>query len=162
REWLRELAARMGASAYHMIGAVFSDQLADFTAPAYELFEPDPAQVPALMDRYVRDPVTGLLVLESLAANPLPVPDVDGAAEQAWLALGGSLELLEIQLIVEGDRVRGLVLPSPSDTSKGRPREQRQGLPPLPDLPAGPVPEGLFVVLAHASIDGLVLGPLPW
>ncbi|HEY2794026.1 MAG TPA: hypothetical protein VGJ28_16790, partial [Micromonosporaceae bacterium] len=145
--WTRDLASALNVPIYHMAGAEYNGQLADFVATNYELFQP--RNVPDAMPRYVADPVTRLLVPESLAANPLPGLDVHDAAEQAWQVLGASVDRLDIQPILRDGRVRGLILTPPGSGKAER----------LPVVPDGPIPEGQFIVAAHSS-DGVVMGSL--
>ena len=141
---MADFAAEMGAPVYLAVEGRFSDPLGDFTAEQWRLFEPDPGRVvteppdrelpaglaalrqapepqPYPQPRYVRDPVSGLLVPESLEENPLP--GWLGEAERAWQQRGASLDLLEVRVIVRDGQVRGLVLPGPG------------GPGPLPGLP---------------------------
>ena len=157
-EWVADFAAEMNAAVYLAAKGRFRDALQDFTAEAWRRFDPDPQRVetdrpdrelpaglavlreapePPLypQPRYVRDPVSGLLVPESLEENPLPARD--GETERVWRERGASLSLLEVQLIVRDGRVRGLVLPGPGKDG------------PLPGVPQGPVPACQFVVVAH-------------
>ncbi len=155
-EWAADFAAELQAPVYLGLWCLFSDPLSDFVAEAWPLYLPDPGRVvaeelpeglaavrqepvqSAPMPRYVRNPVNGLLVAESLEENPLH--GWHGETELAWQQRGASLDQLDIQLIVGDGQVRGLVLPGPAGPAR---------LPGVPEV----IPDGQFVVVAYGAPD---------
>ena len=92
------------------------------------------------MPGYMRDANTGLLVPESLEANPLPGPR--DRVEQLWHEAGASRHELVIETIARDGRVRGVVLPGGDDGHV----PLRAGL-----LDGQEIPEGQFVVAAYGG-----------
>ena len=113
-------------------GSQFSTHFREFTAGSWQRVEP-PGLAP--MPGYVTDAVTGLLMPESLAGNPLPAPP-------AWAVPAPGVSPSDLRIEREG---RVVVLPGPAGD---RPLSAIQG-----EVPAGQV-----VVIAYSSDGEAVLG----
>ena len=117
----------------------FSDRFRDFAASRWRTVIPVTAHRGAALNlRYVRNPITGLLVPESLTANPLPVPEP---------GTGPAPGVLPRELVVQ-QIGPVLVLPGPAGE-----------LPPG-GLPRVQVPAGQVVVVAHSQGGQAVTGLL--
>ena len=137
-EWALSFATAMGTAIYVAEGIVYNELARDFGARRWQRITPDSADGRAAsMPRYVRNPVTGLLVQENVEANPLPAP-LDGSG-QAYNAGPPS------DLVV---RRTGRVIELPG---------QAGGMIPVDVLPED-VPDGQVVVVAHSRDGRTVLG----
>ncbi len=136
-DWALDFARELRAVVYMAEDAWFRDLSRDFAADRWRMVIPEtPDRRAEWMPRYVRNPVTGLLVREDLEANPLPAP-LDGTDQ----ALGQRAR----DLVVQRD---GQVLLLAGD-----------GMSPVGSLP-GEVPDGWFVVVAHSRDGRTVMGLL--
>ena len=135
-DWVQDFAWQTGATVYVAAEARFSHHFRDFAAARWQRFAPRNPVAP--MPRYVRNPVTGLLVPEDLAANPLPVPQQ---------GTGPAPGVLPRELVV---RQTGRVLVLPGTDGDMPPAGLRQDQ----------IPDGEVVVVAHSNGGQAVLGLL--
>jgi hypothetical protein len=138
--WAQVFAQAMETAVYVAEGTWYSDISSDFGARRWQLVTPGTADGPATsMPRYVRNPVSGLLVREYVAANPLPAP-ADGADQARGGPPPGELVVERTGRLIE--------LPG-----------QAGGMP-----AAGPrsedIPDGQVVVVAHSRDGRTVMGLL--
>ena len=76
-DWALAFANELKTAVYATDSGRFDYTLSDFTADGWRSVVPPDSPRALAMPRYVRNPVSGLLVPEDLAVNPLPAP-LDG------------------------------------------------------------------------------------